>query len=80
MKKPALREARAEGVSYERLRVLSRLRDGEIGGWIEKAKRLTVVALRDAVDRLDDARMRARQMMRGWVPQGVATLLDGVTP
>jgi hypothetical protein len=75
--KPALRAARNGGVSYERLRVLSRLPNGEIGGWAEKAKTVTVVSLRQAVDARDDAQMRARQVMGGWVPAGVATLLDG---
>jgi hypothetical protein len=52
---PALRRARDQGVSYERLRILARLPPGEIATWVPRAKALTCVALREAVDAREEA-------------------------
>jgi 5-methylcytosine-specific restriction endonuclease McrA len=72
---PALRAARDTGVSYERLRVLARLPDREIAAWVEKARVLTVVALRAAVEAEDEAQMRAARVLRARVPSRVVVLL-----
>jgi hypothetical protein len=72
---PALRQARDRGLSYEKLRVLSRLPDGEIAGWVPRAWRLTCVALRDAVEARDEAQMRAARVLRARVPGRVAEVL-----
>src|SRR5512138_1544779 len=40
---PALQEARRQGVSFEKLRLLARLPEAEIGGWTARAKAMTCV-------------------------------------
>ena len=72
---PALREARDRGLSYEKLRVLARLPDRDIAGFIPRAWSLTCVALRDAVEARDEAQMRAARVLRARVPQRVAEVL-----
>jgi len=71
----ALREARDRGLSYEKLRQLARLPDAEIAGWVPRARTLTCIALRDAVDERDEAQMRAARKLRAGVPERVAELL-----
>jgi hypothetical protein len=73
---PALRAARDAGLSYERVRLLSRLPDREVAGWVERARALTCVALRDALDAHDEAQMRAARVLRARVPERTALLLQ----
>lgn len=72
---PALRAARDGGLSYEKVRLLSRLPDREIAGWIPKARRLTCVALRAELEKRDEAQMRAAKVLRARVPVRIALLL-----
>jgi hypothetical protein len=72
----ALRAARDAGVSYERLRLLSRLPEREIPGWIERARALTCVDLRAALDLRDEAQMRAAKVLRAGVPESTALVLQ----
>ena len=72
---PALREARDGGLSYEKVRLLSRLPDCEIADWIPRAGALTSVELRRAVAKRDDAQMRAARVLRAPLPAGTAVLL-----
>ncbi len=75
-RKPALRAARDAGLSYERVRLLSRLPDGEIAAWAGRAPGLTCVALRAALDEADEAQMRAARVLRAGVPEPTALLLQ----
>jgi hypothetical protein len=72
---PSLREARGQGLSYERLRCLARLPDREIDAWIPRARALTCIALRGEMDERDEAQMRAARTLRARVPERVAGLL-----
>ena len=73
---PALRAARDAGLSYERVRLLSRLPPAEIAGWVERARALTCVELRAALDTRDEAQMRAARILRAGVPERTALLLQ----
>jgi hypothetical protein len=72
---PALREARDGGLSYEKVRLLSRLPDREVRAWVPRARALTCVELRAALADRDDAQMRAARILRAPLPAGVAQLL-----
>jgi hypothetical protein len=72
---PELRAARDAGLSYEKLRLLSRLPPAELGVWIAKAHVLTCIALRDALDARAETQMRAARVLRARVPDRVAELL-----
>ena len=72
---PALRAARDAGLSYERVRLLSRLPDREIPGWIARARGLTCVALRAVLDRREEAQLRAAMALRAGLPERTALLL-----
>ena len=71
----ALQEARRQKVSYERLRILARLPEGEIRGWIARAKALTCVALRRTVEGEHERQMRARRTLALPLPRRVAVLV-----
>lgn len=73
---PALRAARDGGLSYEKVRLLSRLPDPELAAWVPRAGALTCVELRAALDERDDAQMRAARILRARVPERVALLLQ----
>jgi hypothetical protein len=73
---PALREARDAGLSYEKVRLLSRLPGGEVAAWVPRARALTCVELRAALADQDDAQMRAARVLRARVPARVAELLQ----
>jgi hypothetical protein len=47
---PALREARRQKVSFEKLRLLARLPEKEIGAWTPRAHALTCIALERKLD------------------------------
>jgi hypothetical protein len=72
---PALREARDGGLSYEKVRLLSRLPDREVCAWVPRARALTCVELRTALADRDDAQLRAARILRTPLPGGVALLL-----
>lgn len=72
---PALREARRQGVSYERLRLLSRLSEGEITAWTPEARTMTCIALQRAVEGEKERQMRAARKLVVPVPRRVAVLL-----
>jgi 5-methylcytosine-specific restriction endonuclease McrA len=73
---PALRAARDGGLSYEKVRLLSRLPDREIGAWVARAGALTCVELRAALEERDDAQLRAARVLRARVPDRVGLLLQ----
>jgi hypothetical protein len=72
---PALRAARDGGLSYEKMRLLSRLPDREIAAWVPRSRTLTCVELRAALADRDEAQMRAARILRAPVPARVALLL-----
>src|SRR5690606_38127727 len=73
---PALRAARDAGLSYEKVRLLSRLPDRDIEGWIPRARELTSIALAADLEDRDEAQMRAARTRRATVPIRVALLLQ----
>lgn len=72
---PALAEARAAGVSYERLRALANLPEQAVRAWIPRAKAMTVIALRRELEEGEARQMRAARRFAAAVPERVAALL-----
>ena len=72
---PALREARSQKVPFEKLRLLARLPEREIGAWIPRATALTCVELGRALDREAERQMRARRKLSVRMPRRIAVLL-----
>jgi hypothetical protein len=72
----ALRAARDAGLSYEKLRLLARLPDGEIEEWVARARELTRVELATALDDREETQMRAARLLGARVPERVALLLQ----
>ncbi len=72
---PALREAKEAGLSYEQLRLLSRLPDGEIAAWIPRARELTCIALRRALETGQEAQLCAGRAFTVRVPWFIGCLL-----
>ncbi|HYD41005.1 MAG TPA: hypothetical protein VEB43_09245 [Anaeromyxobacter sp.] len=72
---PALRAARASGLSYERLRALAHLPEAEIRAWTPRARLMTVIALRRELEAAEARQMRARGKLAASVPRSVATPL-----
>jgi hypothetical protein len=73
---PALQEARRQGLSYDKLRALSRLPEAEIGSWVPRAHALTCIELRRRLEAAEDARMCAARKVSARLPLRVVTLLD----
>jgi 5-methylcytosine-specific restriction endonuclease McrA len=73
---PALRAARDGGLAYEKVRLLSRLPARELAEWLPRARELTCVALRAALEDRDEAQMRAARKLRARVPVRIALLLQ----
>jgi hypothetical protein len=71
----ALREARRQKLSYEKLRVLARLPEKEIASSVQRARTLTCIALRREVDAAEERQMRAKQRLVAPAPKRVARLL-----
>jgi hypothetical protein len=71
----ALREARRQGVAYEKLRLLATLPETDIGSWIPRARALTCIALRRRLDGERERQMRAAHRLAVSLPQRVAVLL-----
>lgn len=72
---PALREARRQKVGFEKLRLLSRLPEREIGPWTVRAKALTCVALSRALDGERERQLRGRRKLSAPMPRRIAVLL-----
>jgi hypothetical protein len=72
---PALREARRQRVSYEKLRVLSRLPERDIAAWVPRALATTCIALRRAVEGERDRQTRAQGKIAVPLPRRIAVLL-----
>jgi hypothetical protein len=72
---PALQEARRQGLSYERLRLLAPLPQEDIAGWISPAKALTVIALRRTLAREAERKMRTSGRMGVAMPRSVAAVV-----
>jgi hypothetical protein len=72
---PALREARRQKVPFEKLRLLARLPEAEIGTWTPRARALTCVALERALDRRRERQMRARRRLSVPMPRRIAVLV-----
>ncbi|ACG72028.1 conserved hypothetical protein [Anaeromyxobacter sp. K] len=70
-----LREARRQGVSYERRRILARLPEDELASWIPRAKAMTCVALRRAVEGQRERQLRAQRKVSVPLPRRVAVLV-----
>ncbi len=74
--RPALQAAKDAGLSLEKLRVLSRLPDREIPAWAERAKGMTCIALRRAVEGEVDRRMFGQGKLGAVVTRSTAVLLS----
>jgi hypothetical protein len=72
---PALREARRQKVSYEKLRVLSRLAERDIGSWTSRAHALTCIELRRRVLGERDRQMSVARTFAISMPRRMAALL-----
>ena len=74
---PALQEAKRQKLPYEKLRLLTRLPEGEIRPWLARAHALTCIALRRALEGEEERQLRARRQLRAPLPQRLAALLAG---
>jgi hypothetical protein len=72
---PALREARRQKLSYEKLRVLSGLKEHEIDAWTSRAHALTCIELRREVEGDRERQMRAARKLSVPMPRRFAVLL-----
>ncbi|HET7752387.1 MAG TPA: HNH endonuclease [Anaeromyxobacteraceae bacterium] len=72
---PALREARRQKVSYEKLRVLSRLPERDIRSLTPRARALTCIELRRRVEGERERQMRAAKTLAVSMPRRIAALL-----
>src|SRR5512138_2988605 len=72
---PALQEARLQKVRYQKLRLLARLRERDIGAWIPRAKAMTCVELERAVDQERERQMRGRRKLSVPMPRRIAVVL-----
>jgi hypothetical protein len=72
---PALREARRQGISFEKLRLLARLPENEIARWVPRAKALTCVAMRRELEGEAERQMRASGRLRAPMPRRIAAVL-----
>jgi hypothetical protein len=72
---PALREARRQKLSYEKLRLLATLPEHEIGAWTPRAHALTCIALRRKLEGEKERQMRAAGSLSAALPRRVGALL-----
>ncbi|HYG66124.1 MAG TPA: HNH endonuclease, partial [Anaeromyxobacteraceae bacterium] len=72
---PALREAKRQKVSYEKLRLLATRPDAEIGRWTPVARALTCIELRRRLDGEKDGQMRSANRLGVSLPRRVAVLI-----
>jgi hypothetical protein len=71
----ALRDAKAAGLPYEKLRLLARLPEDEIRAWTPRALELTCIGLRRALEGEREGQMRAQRRIRIPLPLRVAGVL-----
>jgi hypothetical protein len=71
----ALREARRQKLSFEKLRLLATLADAEIGSWTPRAHALTCIALKRALEGEKERRMLAQGALSVPLPRRIAALL-----
>ncbi len=74
-KSPALREGRNAGLSYEKLRALSRLPEEAIAAAVERARAVTCIALRRELEADEERQMRVRGKLSVVAPERVASVL-----
>ena len=72
---PALREARRQKVSFEKLRLLARLPEREIAAWTPRARALTCIALARKLEGERERQMRAARKLAVRMPRRIAVLL-----
>jgi hypothetical protein len=72
---PALQEARRQKLGFEKLWMISFLPEAEIASIVPRARAMTVIALRRALDRAEETRMRGQGKVKALVPRSVAYLL-----
>jgi hypothetical protein len=72
---PALREARRQKLSFEKLRVLAKLPEHEIGPWTPRAHALTCIALRRKLEGEKERQMRAAGALCVPLPRRIGALL-----
>ena len=72
---PALQEAARQGLPFEKLRLLTRLPEAEIGSWTPRAHALTCVALKRALETEDERQMRAQRTLAAALPVRVASVI-----
>jgi hypothetical protein len=70
-----LREARAQGLSYEKLRSLSRLPEDALAAAVERARAVTCIALRRELEADEERQMRRRGKLSVVAPERVASVL-----
>jgi hypothetical protein len=74
---PALRDELLERrLSYEQVRLLSRLLDSEIPAWIPRAREMTCIELKRALESDEEAQMRASGKLIARLPRGIALTLS----
>jgi hypothetical protein len=72
---PALRAARDQGLSYEKLRALAHLSVREVERWLPRARVLTCIALRRELDAREETQMRAARVFTSRMPSRAALVL-----
>jgi len=72
---PALRQAMADGLSYEKARLVARCPDDQVEAGIARAWELTCIQLRRSLDAERDGQMSARRLFTAPLPESVAHLL-----
>jgi hypothetical protein len=72
---PALREAKRQKVSYEKLRLLATLPEAEIGPWTPRARASTCIELRRRVEGEKERQMRSTNRLGVSLPRRIAVLL-----
>ena len=68
-------EAKRQGLSFEKLRLLSRLREDEIAAWTPRALGLTCITLQQELQGRAERQMRAQGKMRLVLPLRVAEVV-----
>jgi hypothetical protein len=72
---PALREAKRQKVSYEKLRLLATLPEAEIGSWTPRARARTCVGLRRRLEGEKERQMRSANRLGVSWPRRIAVLV-----
>jgi hypothetical protein len=72
---PALRQARDDGLNYEKLRALARLEDRHVSRWIPRARQVTAIALRREIDDRAERQLSAQGKLGAVMPATAAEVL-----